>query len=686
MTTTTAPLRPPVRRPGTGDPVRALLAALVLAGAVLGILLTAAGPAAAHAALTGSDPADGAVVATAPREVTLTFSEHLAMDDDSIRVLEPNGARADTRTVRDLSADGRVAYAVGLRTGLPDGTYTVAWQAVSADSHPISGAFTFSVGAPSTTTVSLPGGDPGGGLVGFLYDVARYTAYGGFALMAGAAAFVLLCWPRGASVRSVQRLVARSWVALTAATLAMLLLRVPYTSSGELADAFDLAGLQDVLETKTGAALVSRLMLLGAAALFIAVLFGPYAQRVRAPGSGRDGDGDGDGDGARGDGNDNGAGTGSGTAAEQGGTDGRRADLAFGLGVGGAVVSAGIAATWALSEHASTGIQTGLAIPMDVLHLLAVAGWLGGLAALLTALHREPSIEPAAVRRFSTVAFVCVVALAVTGLYQSWRQVGSWSALTGTAYGQLLLAKAALVAVLVLVARFSRRWTAGLAAGPAVPGPQESPENAPREPGETPAAGSTGSTGDTGDTGEETSTEDGPGAAGDPARAAQLARQRAALATAARRKARDADPVRSGLRRTVLVEAAVAAVVLAVTTALTATEPGRTVETARTAGGSSPAPADSRPQGPAEAEIPFDTGGPNGQGTVRLTLAPASPGGNELVLKLVGTGGRPLDAPEVRASFTLVDQQIGPLPVTLEKSAPGQWSAGQVRIPMPGDW
>lgn len=182
-----------------------------------------------------------------------------------------------------MSTGGKVGYGVDLLPGLPDGTYTVAWQAVSADSHPVSGAFTFSIGAPSQTEVALPDDEAGGGLVGLLYDIARYAAYAGFVLLAGGAAFVLLCWQRAASVRPVQRLVAYGWVTLTASTLAMLLLRTPYTGSGKLADAFDLSGLRDVLETKTGAALVSRLLLLGAAALFIAVLFGAYARRRTRP-------------------------------------------------------------------------------------------------------------------------------------------------------------------------------------------------------------------------------------------------------------------------------------------------------------------------------------------------------------------------------------------------------------------
>jgi copper transport protein len=688
-------------------PIRPLLAAVLLLGTVLGSLLAGAAPAAAHAALTGSSPADGAVVATAPKEVTLTFSEQVSMGKGSIRVLEPSGKRADTGAVRDLSAGGTVSFSVGMLPEVPNGTYTVAWQAVSADSHPISGAFTFSVGAPSETRAEVAVGKPGGGLTGFLYGTARYIAYTGFILMAGAAAFVLMSGARTRPARPLRLLIARSWVALTGATLAMLLLRTPYTGSGRLADAFDLGGLQQVLETKTGAALVSRLLLLGAAALFIAVLFGAYGQVRRAGESeaqapdgepGRD-------EGSRGR-----------DACAAGGSGGRAAsdrekDLTFGLMVGGGVLAAGIAATWALSEHASTGIQVWLAMPVDVLHLLAVACWLGGLAALLTTLFRAPAVDPVAVRRFSAAAFASVVVLAVTGLYQSWRQVGSLDALTGTPYGRLLLAKVALVAVLLVVARYSRRWTARLANPAPVPGARrdEHDENGHQDSDGT-DEGSDDSAGDddrdgTGDGGSVSAAlSPGPEApdpaapaetasaaataapadAGpDAARAAQLARQRAVIAAVSARKARDSDPVRTGLRRSVLAETAVAAVLLAVTTLLTGTEP------ARTAAGSAdarPAGAPAAPAGPVEVELPFDTGGPGGRGTARLTLEPGIPGPNVLHLWTEAAGGAPLDAPEVKVTFTLESEGIGPLPVTPGRLGPGHWSEPRAQIPMPGDW
>ncbi|MEV8449005.1 copper resistance CopC/CopD family protein [Streptomyces parvus] len=616
----TAPYTGPslIRRPLAAAALLATLAALVF-----GLLLAGAGPASAHAALTGSDPQDGAVVDTAPKEVTLSFSEAVSVGDDSIRVLDPSGKRADTQAEpKDLSEGSTVRYGVALHSGLPDGTYTVAWKAISADSHPVSGAFTFSIGAPSETTVALPSQEAGGGPVGVVYDIARYTAYGGFVLLVGGSAFVLVCWRGGATALPMQRLVVRGWLALTAATLVMLLLRNPYTGSGKFADAFDLAGLQSVLDTKPGAALVSRLLLLGAAALFIAVLFGTYAGRE---------------------------------------DEREKKDLTFGLAVGGGVVATGIAATWAMSEHASTGIQTSIAMPVDVLHLLAVAAWLGGLASLLVALYRTPDIGSAAVRRFSAVAFGSVVVLAATGIYQSWRQVGSWSALTGTRYGQLLILKVALIAVLLAVAWFSRRWTGRLT---------DSAVASEEAPGEEAESGSA-------------SASEDASADVDPERAAQLARQRAALTATKKKRIRDADPERSGLRRSVLAEAAVAVVLLAVTTMLTSTEPGRTEEEAANGTPSASAPAAG---GPVNLKMPFDTGGQNGKGTVRIDIEPGRTGSNDLHVWIDGSDGKPMDVPELKLALTLESKDIGPLPVVPDRLAEGHWSASAVQIPMAGDW
>lgn len=754
-------------RPRRSAVLRLLVVALALAGTLLGGL-GGATPASAHAALTGSTPAQGSVADRAPGQVTLTFSEGVAMGDDSIRVLDPQGKRVDDQKLRNLSSNRVVKYGAGLPSGLRDGTYTVAWQAVSADSHPVSGAFTFSIGAPSKTTAPVPQQEAGGGLVGALYGIARYLAYAGFVLLAGGAAFVVACRPAAALVRSVQRLVVYGWALLTGTTVVMLLLRTPYTGSGDLADVFDLGGLQQVLITKPGAALVSRLLLLAAAALFVAVLFGAYArahQVAGADGSGEaDGPGEADGSGEADELEESAEPEGSGQsgesdAAEEGvGTAEearRRKDLTFGLGFGGVIVATGLAATWAMAEHASTGLQPAVAMPVDVLHLLAVATWLGGLAALVVSLYWGPPVERAAVRRFSRIAFGSVVVLVATGLYQSWRQVGTWSALTDTAYGRLLLIKVALVVLLVGIAWLSRRWTGLLAEVPAGqvrtaelgvaekaedaeqeagqeaeqdpgkaaeqaaeqdvreerereereaekatvgvsaaaagagPGPKSGPSPSGSSPsGSSPKSGSSPASDDTPTPHDTPAAADGPSAddgspAPDPARAAQLARQQAAVRTARTKRQRDADPERLGLRRSVLAEAAVAVVVLVVTTALTATEPARTEAAVKaTSGGQSAAAA--RPQ---SLTIPFDTGGPDGKGTARIGLAPGSSGrANTLQLRISDPSGRAMDVPEVKVSFTQKAKKLGPLSATTRHTGKGQWRASGIQLPVPGKW
>ncbi|MFF3612357.1 copper resistance CopC/CopD family protein [Streptomyces sp. NPDC002580] len=617
--------------------------------AVLGVLLAGAGPASAHAALTGSDPKQGSVVAEAPARISLTFSEQVSLNADSLRVLDPRGKRVDTGAAGGLGGN---QYGVKLHAGLPDGTFTVTYQVVSADSHPVAGAFTFSIGAPSQTSVALSDQAAGGGVVGFLYGAARYFSYAGFILLVGGAAFVLACWQRGSGVRPVQRLVVSGWLTLTASTLALLLLRGSYVTSGDVGDIFDLTLLGQVLQTKSGAALVSRLLLLAAAAMFIAVLFGAYAKRDEDERA----------------------------AAEAGDTDARvtdpdaapdadpaaeKKDLTFGLAVGGAVVALGLAATWAMSEHASTGVQTGIAMPVDILHLLSVAVWLGGLSTLLVALFKAPpeaQIEAAAVRRFSRLAFGGVLLLVATGIYQSWRQLGSWSALTDTTYGRLLLVKVGLVALLVGIAWISRRWTGRLAQAPApeaVAAALVEQRSARRTPATVPA----------------------DSVPSDSRRAAQLARQRAAVDLAREKRVRDADPHRSGLRRSVLAEAGVAIVLLAVTTALTATEPGRTEEAARSATASA-----SQRSGPMSLKLPFDTGGEDGKGTVEVTLDPARVGGNEMHVFVVRPNGKAFDVPEVKVAFTLASKDVGPLPVTPDRIATGHWTAIGVQLPMAGDW
>lgn len=115
--------------------VRCLLATLGVAVA----LVVLAGPAGAHAVLIASDPAADALVDSPPSEIVLRFNEGVESTADAVRLLDPSGAEVAGVTSR--------AEDVTVRAELPkldeDGSYTVDWSAVSADGHPIRGAFLF---------------------------------------------------------------------------------------------------------------------------------------------------------------------------------------------------------------------------------------------------------------------------------------------------------------------------------------------------------------------------------------------------------------------------------------------------------------------------------------------------------------------------------------------------------------
>src|SRR6266511_1748330 len=123
-------------------------------------------------------------------------------------------------------------------------------------------------------------------------------------------------------------------------------------------------------------------------------------------------------------------------------------------GLGALALAAGAVVTMALGAHDTGLAPRWLFLPLEVVHLLAVGAWIGGLVVLaLTA--RRAKLE--AVRRFSVLALRAVLVVAVTGIWQGLAQVSSRAALTGTDYGRVLAVKAAgFLAVLSLaaVARF----------------------------------------------------------------------------------------------------------------------------------------------------------------------------------------------------------------------------------------
>jgi copper transport protein len=375
------------------------VAALTAAG-VLGM----AAPAWAHTSLERSVPAAGSVVATPPTEVTLYFDEEVGTSLGAARVFAPSGARADKSR---LIGDGRVVH-VPLESGLAPGTYVVVWRVTSDDGHPASGRFSFSIGHPSPAA-DVTAADAAPAATKGLMALGRFLAYGGFVLLAGGLILVALVWAAGASDPRMKQVVVTGWALVIGGSLLTLLMQGP--SSAALSPFAAITQphlLAEVAQTRFGELHVARLAALLALTPGGGLALAAHATRPRA---------------AR-----------------------------------GALVAvlALIALTWSAAGHASVRSPVALWTGLDVVHLLAVSAWLGGLAAVLLVLLRAPDAT-AALSRWSRLAFAAVVVLALSGTLAAADEISSRAALWHTRYGQLVLAKATLVVAMVAVGGISRQ-------------------------------------------------------------------------------------------------------------------------------------------------------------------------------------------------------------------------------------
>jgi methionine-rich copper-binding protein CopC len=113
------------------------------------LVLMAASPAFAHDSLVSSSPADGQTVATMPDSIVLTMNEAAVAVGTRVVVSGPDG---EVQQGRPHLSTNTVEQAV--EPSAPAGRYTVTWRVTSADGHPVSGTFSFTVQAAATPTSS----------------------------------------------------------------------------------------------------------------------------------------------------------------------------------------------------------------------------------------------------------------------------------------------------------------------------------------------------------------------------------------------------------------------------------------------------------------------------------------------------------------------------------------------------
>ena len=274
------------------------------------------------------------------------------------------------------------------------GTYTVAWRVVSDDGHTISGSFVFHYLERSGSKGAIGGSGSVTSMIGWL---ARVATFAGAIVCIGSLLFTALTSSRDT------RLATMSWWAAGVAQLGafgVLWTRAAQVSGKSLPGAFAVLG--QLVETNRSGLLDAVRVALVLVALVATM---SASHRVRL------------------------------------------------LGV---APMAGALVTFSLSGHAWTASPAAFTVAVDVLHLLAVSIWVGGLAALAVVIRRVEDRDRI-VRRFSTIATVGLVTAVVTGLVSTLVHVDAWSSLWSTSYGRLVSVKVIIVGAMALLGAMHRR-------------------------------------------------------------------------------------------------------------------------------------------------------------------------------------------------------------------------------------
>lgn len=116
------------------------------------------GIATAHTGLASSDPAKDATVTGSPDAIVLTFTEDINPSFANIVVSSADGRNWVSGSPR-VEGSRLTASVAADRPG--NGEYTVGYRVVSADGHPVTGSFGFTIaGAPDEPSAPSPSPSP----------------------------------------------------------------------------------------------------------------------------------------------------------------------------------------------------------------------------------------------------------------------------------------------------------------------------------------------------------------------------------------------------------------------------------------------------------------------------------------------------------------------------------------------
>ena len=381
----------------------------VIASTVLALAFIP-GIASAHAILESSSPEASTLLASSPKEIRLDFDEQVEATLGDVRIYDSE-QREVSKSNTERSASDTSVVTAEVPT-LKNGVYVVVWRVVSADGHPVTGAFPFEIGTKSTgtsaalleevlnrTETTSPLGNP--------MSALRLLGFLALILLVGC---VSLLWrsPLLGNAR-VRKTLQYSSVSIAVSSLGLLFMQGPYTAGKSWGSLLDSVLIGDVMQTRLGLALFIRVI--------CAFAWGVIAIAASASVS-------------------------------------RPWRISV---IATAIITI---TTYAASGHQSAGTLPGIFVPLDMIHLAAISTWVGALLALAV-VSKGNNVENEA-KRFSQMATWSMPVVVVTGVVQGLHLLGGISTIAQSSFGKLLLVKTLLV---VGVVAFGSKARATLQSG-----------------------------------------------------------------------------------------------------------------------------------------------------------------------------------------------------------------------------
>ncbi len=362
----------------------------------------------AHAGLKSSEPAASSVLEQSPKEIVLNFGEAVEVSFGSIRLFDSNSQLVELPMPKFVEANGAID-AKTIRVEIPElqsGSYLVVWRVVSADSHPVQGAFAFQIGTKGLNLESLSeeilASSSAPFAVRLTMGFARWLSFLGVMVMVGA----MLLATRIVGFSRVDKIIFGSWITAFVGSTLVLLLQAPYALGQAMSVGEVFSAVDDVLQTRLGTWLVVRGTILLAFLILI-------RQRKLHDKSIY-----------------------------------RMAAILLGIG---------LFATFSISGHPGMREFSALSIGTDIMHFLSVSAWMGGLVTLVLLGRKWQSESSLVISWFSFTATISMPIMVATGVAQAWRMMEGFQNIVSTTYGIVLSVKVLLVVVAIAAGTRARQ-------------------------------------------------------------------------------------------------------------------------------------------------------------------------------------------------------------------------------------